>query len=102
MLVVESNLESGAIENKVHYTGDMGFILDEWEDVFAFSSINLLALATTEVVEVGIFCFLVAVLALSIFLSLGFGFSQGLEVLGHVLFHSWCLEGDKSLLEQVD
>lgn len=75
MLVVESNLQSGAIEDQVHHTVDMGFILEEGEDVFAFSSINLLALATTQIVEVGRLCLLVAELALSILLSLCLSFS---------------------------
>lgn len=96
MLTVESHLESGSIQNEVDDTVDMCFVLNEGEDVLAFTSIDLFALTSTQVIEIGSLSLVVAKETLLVLLSLSLCVSQGFEVLGYVFFNPWGLEVDQA------
>lgn len=102
MLTVESNLESGAIQNEIDDTVDMCFVLNEREDVLAFTSIDLLALTSTQVIEIRSLRLVIAKEALLVLLPLSLSVSQGFEVFGHVFFDSWGLEVDQAEFQQED
>lgn len=75
MLAVESNLESGAIQDEIDDTVDMCFVLNEWKDVLAFASIDLLALSSTQVIEIRGLSLVIAKESLLVLLSLYLSFS---------------------------
>lgn len=102
MLTVKSHFESGPIQNEIDYTVDMCFVLNEREDILAFASIDLLALSSTQVIEIRSLSLVIAKEALLVLLSLSLCVSQGFEVFGHVFFDSWGLEVDQAKFQQED
>jgi hypothetical protein len=72
----------------------VSLIFDKGEDVLAFASINLLALPSTQIVEVGCFGLAVPILPFSVLFALSFGVSQVLEVFGDIFLYSWGLQRD--------
>lgn len=102
MLTVESHLESGSVQYEIDDAVDMCFVLYEGEDILAFASIDLLALTSTQVIEIGSFSLVVAKETLLVLLSLSLCVSQGFEVFGDIFFDPWGLEVDQAEFQQED